>query len=61
MRVWSFIKRLGHEVVENIFKEGVKGFESLGSMIGENRADKVVGSTDLMDNTIGLWSSSEGD
>lgn len=48
-------------MVENIFKEGVKGFESLGSMIGENRADKVVGSTDLMDNTIGLWSSSEGD
>lgn len=50
----------GHEVVEDIFEEGVKGFESLGSMVGEDRASKVVGSTDLMNNTVGLWSSMEG-
>lgn len=51
----------GHEIVESIFDEGVKGFESLGSMLGENRDEKVVGSTDLTDNTVGLWSSMEGE
>lgn len=51
----------GHEIIESIFNEGVKGFESLGSMIGENRKNEVVGSTDLTDNTVGLWSSMEGE
>ena len=50
----------GHEVIEDIFEEGVKGFESLSNMVGENRRNEVVGSTDLTDNTIGLWSSMEG-
>ena len=51
----------GHEVVESIFDEGVKGFESLGSMAGKDRGNSTVGSTDLMDNAIGLWSSMEGE
>ena len=46
----------GHEVVESIFKEGVKGFESLGSIAAINR-DEITGSTDMSDNTVGLWSS----
>ncbi|MBR2996998.1 hypothetical protein IKF33_00980 [Candidatus Saccharibacteria bacterium] len=49
-----------HEVVESIFDEGVKGFESLGNMVSMNRGNEVVGSTDLTDNTVGLWSSMEG-
>jgi len=51
----------GHEIVESIFKEGVRGYESLGSMVGEDRDSRVVGSTDLTNNTVGLWSSLEGD
>ena len=51
----------GHETVESIFDEGVKGYESLGSLIDEGRSDKVVGSTDLTDNVVGLWSSMEGE
>lgn len=50
-----------HEVVESIFDEGVKGFESLGNMTGVDRGNKVVGSTDLANNTIGLWSSMDGE
>ena len=51
----------GHEIIESIFDEGVKGFESLGSMIDKNRSNEVVGSTELGDNTVGLWSSMEGE
>ena len=51
----------GHEVVESIFDEGVKGFESLGSMIGEDRGSHTVGSTDLTDNAVGLWSPMDGE
>lgn len=50
-----------HEVIESIFDEGVKGFESLGSMVGMDRGNEAVGSTDLTDNTVGLWSSMEGE
>ena len=52
----------GHEVVESIFDEGVKGFESLGSMASSaDEGNETVGSTDLTDNTVGLWSSMEGE
>ena len=51
----------GHEVIESIFEEGVKGFESLGNMVGEDRDDEISGSTDISDNTVGLWSSDEGE
>ena len=50
----------GHEIVESIFHEGLKGYESLGDMIGENREDKVSGSTDILDQAVGLWASQEG-
>lgn len=50
-----------HEVVESIFHEGLKGFESLGNMIGENRDEKVSGSTDILDQAVGLWASQEGE
>lgn len=49
----------GHEVVDSIFSEGLKGFEPLGSMIGENRGQEISGSTDLSNNAIGLYASGE--
>ena len=49
-----------HEIVESIFDEGVKGFESLDNMASMDRGNEVVGSTDLTDNTVTLWSSSMG-
>ena len=51
----------GHEVVESIFEEGIKGWESGGSIASEDRGDEAVGSTDLTNNSIILWNSIEGE
>ncbi|MBR3132417.1 hypothetical protein IKG33_03360 [Candidatus Saccharibacteria bacterium] len=45
----------GHEIVESIFDEGVMGFASDQATPDENTG--AIGSTDLTDNTVTLWSS----
>lgn len=49
-----------HEIVESIFHQGIKGYESLGNMVGEDRNDKISGSTDISDQAVGLWASQDG-
>lgn len=51
----------GHDTVEHIFNDGLKGFESLGSMVAADRNEEISGSTDLMDNTVGIYTSLDGD
>lgn len=49
-----------YKIVESIFNEGLKGFESLSNMISENRDQEISGSTNLSNNAIGLYASGEG-
>lgn len=47
-----------HEIIKQIFSQGLRGYQSLDNMAVANDSRAVVGSTDLTQTAVGLWASS---